>query len=294
MEPGRFHVAETDVSHPPDFLVVGHITKDVQADGYTIGGTVTYSALTARNLGWRAAVVTAAGPDLDAHELLRGVMTLRLPSTATTTFQNLYPDGHRVQYLRAVAESIPASAVPSAWRETPVVHLGPLTQELTPDLARVFERALIGVTPQGWMRQWDDRGRVSPKKWESAAEVLSVADVLIYSDEDVAHAPELIDVYAGLARIMIVTRSARGADLYYQGQRRHFPAFVPSAEVDPTGAGDVFAAAYLLKLRETDDPEFATHFANCVASFCVERPGILGIPTREQVEERLIHGRLRE
>jgi len=282
------------ISETPEFLVVGHITKDVQADGYTIGGTVTYSSLTARNLGWRAAILTAAGPDLDAQELLRGVMTVRLPSPVTTTFQNLYPDGHRVQYLRAVAEPIPASAVPPAWRQTPVVHLGPLTQELTPELARVFEGSLIGVTPQGWMRQWDGTGRVSFKHWESAAEVLSVADVLVYSEEDVAHAPELIEAYAKLARIMVVTRSARGADLYYRGRVQHFPAFVPAAEVDPTGAGDVFAAAFLLKLWETDDPELATHFANCVASFCVEKPGVLGIPTREQVEERFIHGRLRE
>ncbi len=277
----------------PDFLVIGHITKDVQPDGYTIGGTVTYSALTARNLGYRAAIVTAAGADLDAHEFLRGVMTLRLPSAVTTTFQNLYPDGHRVQYLRAVAEPIPASAVPAAWRETPVVHLGPLTQELTPDLVRLFENSLIGVTPQGWMRQWDETGRVSPTDWESAAEVLARADVLIFSEEDVVHAPQLIDVYAGLAQIMVVTRSAKGADLYYQGRRRRFPAFMPAAEVDPTGAGDVFAAAFLLKLHETEDPEFATHFANCVASFCVEKPGVLGIPTLEQVEERLRLGRLR-
>lgn len=281
------------ISGTPEFLVVGHITKDVQADGYTIGGTVTYSSLTARNLGRRAAILTAAGPDLDAQELLRGVMTVRLPSPATTTFQNLYPDGHRVQYLRAVAAPIPASAVPPAWRHTPVVHLGPLTQELTPDLARIFEGSLIGVTPQGWMRQWDGTGRVSFKHWESAAEVLSVADVLVYSEEDVAHAPELIDVYAELARIMVVTRSAQGADLYYRGRVKHFPAFVPAAEVDPTGAGDVFAAAFLLKLHDTGDAELATHFANCVASFCVEKPGVLGIPTREQVEERLVHGRLR-
>jgi len=293
MDRARAHQATEVKGQTPDFLVIGHITKDIQADGYTIGGTVTYSALTARNLGYRAAIVTAAGSDLDAHELLHDVMVVRLPSSATTTFQNLYPDGHRVQYLRAVAEPIPASAVPPAWRETPVVHLGPLSQELTPDLARLFKSSLIGVTPQGWMRQWDETGRVSPTDWESAAEVLSIADVLIFSAEDVAHAPELINAYAELARIMVVTLGARGADLYHEGRRRHFPTFMPAAEVDPTGAGDVFAAAFLLKLHETDDPEFATHFANCVASFCVEKPGTLGIPTREQVEERLRLGRLR-
>jgi sugar/nucleoside kinase (ribokinase family) len=69
------------------------------------------------------------------------------------------------------------------------------------------------------------------------------------------------------------------------------PGF-PAVEVDPTGAGDVFAAAFLVRLQETEDPVQAARFANAVASFCVEGPGVAGIPTREQVEERLSISRL--
>ena len=35
----------------PDYLVIGHITKDLLNRGFTVGGAVTYSGLTARNLG---------------------------------------------------------------------------------------------------------------------------------------------------------------------------------------------------------------------------------------------------
>jgi sugar/nucleoside kinase (ribokinase family) len=64
------------------------------------------------------------------------------------------------------------------------------------------------------------------------------------------------------------------------------PAY-PAGEVDATGAGDVFAAAYLVRLHETDDPLSAGLFASCAASISIEAPGLEGIPTRLQVEERL-------
>ena len=45
---------------PVDYLVVGHITQDLTPDGPRLGGTATYSALTARALGLQVGVVTSA------------------------------------------------------------------------------------------------------------------------------------------------------------------------------------------------------------------------------------------
>ncbi len=272
---------------PPDFLVIGHVTKDLQEDGYTVGGTVTFASLTARNLGQRTAVVTSASPGLILHPLYQSIELLRLPSPLTSTFQNLYsPDGTRIQYLRAVADSIGAEDIPPAWREARVVLLGPLTNELEASMAAVFPHSLVGVTPQGWMRRWDGDGRVFPKSWEGAVEVLDHARVVVFSENDVQKDEGVIQAYARMAEILVLTKGARGATVYRRGEVRHFPAF-ETIEVDPTGAGDVFAAAYLIELARSGDPYAAAHFANCVASFVVERPGIEGIPTLEQVEQRL-------
>jgi sugar/nucleoside kinase (ribokinase family) len=271
----------------PDFLVIGHVTKDLQQDGYTIGGTVTFASLTARNLGQRTAVVTSASPDLCLNPLYRDIELLRLPSLATSTFQNLYStNGARTQYLRAVADPIKAEDIPPAWREARVVLLGPLTNELKGSIAKIFPHSLIGVTPQGWMRRWDGDGRVFPKPWEGAAEVLDYARVVVFSENDVQKDESVIQAYARVADVLVVTKGARGATVYHQGEVRHFPAF-ETIEVDPTGAGDVFAAAYLIELGRSDDPYTAAHFANCVASFSVEKQGTDGIPTLEQVERRL-------
>jgi 1D-myo-inositol 3-kinase len=271
----------------PDFLVIGHVTKDLQEMGYTIGGTVTFASLTARDLGQRTAVVTRASLDLSLNPLYQGIELLRLPSPATSTFQNLYStNGTRTQFLRAVAGPIRAEDIPPAWREAKIVLLGPLTNELEGGIAKVFPHSLIGVTPQGWMRRWDGDGRVFPKPWEGAAEVLNYARVVVFSENDVQKDESAIQAYARLAKILVVTKGAKGATIYHQGEVCHFPAF-ETIEIDPTGAGDVFAAAYLIELGRSGDPYAAAHFANCVASFNVEKPGIEGIPTLEQVEQRL-------
>ena len=279
----------------PDFLVIGHVTRDLQPvlsgsegeDGYTIGGTVTFASLTARNLGQRTAVATRASPDLSLNPLYQGIEVLRLPSPVTSTFQNLYStDGTRMQFIRAVAGQIKAEDIPPAWREAKIVLLGPLTNEMEGSIVKIFPRSLIGVTPQGWMRCWDGDGRVFPRPWDRAAEVLAYARVMVCSENDIEKDESVIQSYARMANILVVTHGPGGATVYHQGEVRHFPAF-ETIEIDPTGAGDVFAAAYLIELERSGDPYAAAHFANCVASFSVEKQGTEGIPTLEQVERRL-------
>jgi hypothetical protein len=271
----------------PDYLVIGHITKDLLNGGFTVGGTVTYSGLTARNLGRRVGVVTSASPDLDLKQTLPGIEVVSVPSPVTTAFQNVYHNGTRQQFIKAVAERITVEAIPPQWHYSPTVQLGPLTQELDEEMIHLFKGSLIGVTPQGWMRRWDDEGRVSPIAWAAPEKVLPFAQVLILSEEDVGGDMALIQEYVELAEIVVVTAGWKGSTVYHGSQRRYFPAREVIA-VDPTGAGDVFAAAYLIRLEETGDPWEAAHFANCVASFSVEKPGVTGIPSRQQVEACLL------
>jgi sugar/nucleoside kinase (ribokinase family) len=271
----------------PDYLVVGHITKDLLCGGFTVGGTVTYSGLTARNLGRRVGVVTSASPDLDLREALPGIEVVNVPSSVTTAFQNIYHNGTRQQFIKAVAERITAEAIPPRWYHSPIVQLGPLVREFDEEVAHLFKGSLIGVTPQGWLRQWDDEGRVSPVVWAAPEKVLPFARVLVLSEEDVGGDMALVQEYIELTETVVVTAGWKGSTVYHRGQRRYFPAREVS-EVDPTGAGDVYAAAYLVRLKEIGDPWEAAHFANCVASFSVEKLGVTGIPGRQQVEACLL------
>jgi sugar/nucleoside kinase (ribokinase family) len=277
------------MAHVLDFLAVGTITRDLLGNGKTtIGGTVTYAAATACGLGMRTGIIARADPQFDLSPLReRGIEILRLPAQETTTFANLYRDGRRLQYISAVAGAISPADIPDEWRTARIVHLGPLAQDLPASVACAFDQALIGVTPQGWMRQWGSDGLIHAVPWAQPEDVLSCSDVLVFSVDDVAGDERLIHHYGSLVETMVVTQSRRGATVYRRGQRpHHFPAFTAN-EVDPTGAGDVFCAAYLIHLAETGDPYASCRFANCVASFSVEGLGISTVPTRAQVEERL-------
>lgn len=275
----------------PDFLVVGHITKDITPQGYTIGGTATYAAATARRLGLRVAIVTSVAPDIDLSPLPADVQVHRLPSAVSTTFENIYTHTGRIQYLRAVALPLDCSSVPAAWRSTPITLLGPLAQEVDPGIVDCFPGALLGVTPQGWMRAWDAAGRVSYTPWTSAPRVLGRANALVISEEDVQRDEATIRDLARQAAILVVTRGPGGADLFEGGEPTRFPAY-SAWEVDPTGAGDVFATAFLARLKETGQPRLAIPFANAAASFSIEGRGIEAAPTRSQVLQRMEQGKL--
>src|SRR4029079_5446768 len=87
---------------------------------------------------------------------------------------------------------------------------------------------------------------------------------------------------AGWARqvpLVAVTHGADGADLYANGGPAESFSGAPAREIDPTGAGDVFAAAFLCWRERTSDAPAAARFANHVAACSVERVGVESAPT---------------
>jgi sugar/nucleoside kinase (ribokinase family) len=58
-------------------------------------------------------------------------------------------------------------------------------------------------------------------------------------------------------------------------------------EVDGTGSGDIFAAAFLVRLYHTRDPWEAARFATQLAARSVTRVGLKSIPTSQEIEECL-------
>lgn len=271
------------VLEPVDYLVIGHVAHDLTPDGPRLGGTVAYSALTARALGLRVGIVTASGPETPL-DVLSDIPIIGIDSPRSTIFENIYTEHGRIQYLRAQATRIDLSHVPELWRQTAIIHLGPIANEMDAILPEGFSPALLGLTPQGWMRQWDSKSRVSRKEWEDADSALARADAVVISREDVAGDDELIEHMAHQTRVLAVTEGAAGAVLYWNGDRRRFRA--PEVkEVDATGAGDIFAAAFFIRLLHTRDPWESTRFATLVATCSVTRPGLDGIATPREIEE---------
>jgi len=274
------------------FLSVGHFTHDVVGNELILGGAAAYSIATAEKLGLLTGVVSAVGKDFLHYDKFRDTLLAiaKQPngeiSKSTTTFENIYENGIRRQLVKGVSTTIRPEHIPDEWRDTGIVYLCPVANEIEPSVVHRFNNSIIGASPQGWMRRWDTQGHVYPKKWDDASRVLPYINALIMSEEDISLFPEVADEYADLVEIMIITTGEKGSTLYHKGRKRDFPAYKTKV-LDPTGAGDVFATAFLVKLQQTNDPYEASIFANCTASFVVEKRGTEGIPDLAQVELRL-------
>lgn len=267
---------------PVDYLVIGHVSEDITPTGPVLGGTAAFSALTARAFGLRVGIITSASAETSLSPL-GDIPILKVPSRWTTTFENLRTPGGRKQILRRQAAPISLESLPDTWRHPSILHLGPVAQELSPDSAGAFSASLLGITPQGWMRTWDEAGNVTPCRWESADALLPKAGAVVISREDVAGDDEIIEAMAHQTRVLAVTEGPAGCVLYWNGDRRRFGASKIS-EVDDVGAGDVFAAAFFIRLYMTRDPWEAARFATLLAGRSVTRPRFEGIPTSREIE----------
>lgn len=271
---------------PVDYLVIGHVAHDLTPDGWRLGGTAAYAALTARALGMKVGVVTACGPETSLVAL-QGISVISLDSPRSTTFENIYTEHGRIQYLRARAMRIKFDMVPEVWRKAAILHLGPVAEEMDSALPGGFAPALLGVTPQGWMRQWDAARRVVPTAWRNSESVLPHAGAVVISREDVNGDDELIERMAHKTQLLVVTEASDGCVLHWHADRRRFRA--PEVhEVDATGAGDIFAAAFFIRLLKTRDPWESARFATLIASRSITRVGLEGVPTSADIQECLV------
>ncbi len=283
---------DNPAENAPDMLLVGHVTRDMVGDtpaqGYRLGGTVSFAAITALRMRRHPTIITRAQSHADLDELPAEVERIVLPSDVTTTFANVYMPGGRVQHCYTPADPIAAADVPPHCHNARIVLLGPLVNEIGPDIAPLFgDDTLVAAVPQGWMRRWDKNGRVFPKAWDNYAQILPYVDVLVASMEDIDHDLNRLIPFFEHVSLVVMTEYRDGSTIYQKEADGRISitriAPRPASEVDPTGAGDIFATAFCIRLQETGDPIESARFANVTASYGVEHLGILGVPMRETV-----------
>lgn len=268
-----------------DYLLIGHVTQDLTPDGPLLGGTVSYSARMAAALGLKVGIITSAPPTLDLSPLATFPI-LRIPSKNATTFENIQTPQGRIQYLYHRAEIIKSEHIPSEWRKADIVHLGPVANEIDPNLVDIFPNAFIGITAQGFLRKTDDFKKVQFSSWSEAPYMLAHCNAAIISLEDVKNQDERIQELTKYVKILVVTEGENGARVYWNGDVRHFSALKMDV-VDLTGAGDIFAAVYFARLHATNDAWLACAQAVRLASLSVTRSGVEGIPTESEIQSAL-------
>lgn len=289
--------AATQAQRIPDYVVIGHICADLMPDGSAVlGGTALYSALAAAGLGKRVGVLTRGRfgvtigdltiPSLDEHADKLSIVVQ--DADWPTCFVNEYDSaGRRTQHLPRWAGQIDLRGLPSHWRNARIIHLGPIAQEIDVRQTGALTPGFLGVTPQGWMRDWPRGagGLVKPLHLRLPGELMSRIDSIVVNDEEFVYSRDSVE-RIGQNGYGIMTLGVQGARMWFKGSHRTVDA--PAYDirvVDPTGAGDVFAASFFCEVTDPrTSPEYALAFANAAAGLSLDAVGATGIRPRKVVK----------
>lgn len=269
----------------PEFVVVGHVVRDLMPAGSRLGGTATFAAAQAHRLGLDCGIVTRIGPDTSLTDALPGVAMAGRPADVTTSFENSYEGPHRRQRVPVQAPAIEAEDVPPDWREASIALIGPVCGEVQGVDVGLFPDSLTAVAAQGWLRRLDSDRIVQKQSWIGEP-FWTGCRMLFVSDEDMENAEDQLAGWTDGVPIVVVTKERRGARVHEDGRWREIAEF-PAREIDPTGAGDVFTASFLVRYRETNDTAESARFASAAAACSVEGRGIEEVADRAQIERRM-------
>jgi pfkB family carbohydrate kinase len=268
-----------------DYTAVGHVTVDVIDGGSRRpGGTAFYSALQASRLGLRTLILTRGAPG-EIEQLLapyRAELELEVqPAEQTTTLQTSGSGAGRSQRLLAWAGPIEAASL-----DTGILHLAPVARETPPRWKG--EVQFVGLTPQGLVRTWPREGGAISLVPAAPEAFPARCDAIVISEVERDSCAELLARASGADTVVAVTAGARPTTILVP---RGAPLQVPTAASedpggDDLGAGDVFAAAFFIALREGRPPRQAAGFAGAAAALRVGAAGTSGIAGRSAIESR--------
>jgi len=287
----------------PELVVFGNLLVDdvVYADGRTRmgqpGGAVLYLALAARLFGISVGVVSRRGDDYPVQMLAaleeRGIDLGGVCSTAVAGVRTwLLYEGRQRRVVHRLSgpsheEVSPRYAeLPTAWRRAAAFHLAPMPRSVQSGLVESLgaeRRALLSIDPYDLLDE-----ELLPR-WRALLERVDVLflseDEMLLDGEAVAAAGRLA---AGRDAQVVFKRGRRGGVFLHQGQQQKW---LPRAaeEVDPTGAGDAFAAGFLAARLRQLPTRRALQQGVVAASFALagQGPDGLLVATPAAASERL-------
>jgi sugar/nucleoside kinase (ribokinase family) len=241
--------------------IVGSLSRDRVGGEMRVGGAAYHCARALRTLGADCVVVTKASEPWLAEALEElGVPVSWRPSATTPAFSLEYDGDKRRMVVEALGEPwSPEEArgwVAEALGGAGWVHVGPLARA-------DFPPETLGELARGRRLSYDGQGLVRPPRTGPLVldpafdpALLASISILKLSEEEA----EAVGVEHGVPEV-IVTLGPRGAVVHADGDSMHVRTRALSG-VDPTGAGDMFAAAYLVA-RAAGSPPFAAAEHGC-------------------------------
>lgn len=269
-------------------MAFDEIDSPFGSSGRVIGGSATYSSLSASYFSPDIKVVSVVGNDFpdNAMEMLKAkginLEGVDIKKDQKSFFwhgryhNDLNSRDTLVTELNVLADFKPI--LPESFRDTDFLFLG----NLSPDV----QLSVINQTaPRPKLVAMDTMNFWMDIALDSLKTTLKSIDLLIINDEE---ARQLSGTYALVkaARIiremgpkyLIIKKGEHGALLFHGDNIFSAPALPLEEVFDPTGAGDTFAGGFMGYLASTNDISFdnmkrAIIFGSVIASFCVEKFG---------------------
>jgi sugar/nucleoside kinase (ribokinase family) len=268
-----------------------------------LGGVTTYAGITYRRHGIPVFVISnIAEHDLEVMAKLRAedILVFSSKSDLSTYFVNYNRGGRRHQELLQQAASIKIGQIQSIIDRVDGLHLGPLHPL---DIERGALKFLLNSNLKIFLDVQGYARKVKNKKVYRSVSVQMTSGLAlahIAKANEAEYRAILAFYQMTLAELMhyfkieefVVTLGDKGGFVQKQsGETFHYDAAVIKTPVDPTGAGDVFLAAYIARrLGDREDIPDACFYAAEIAARQVEGKYIpKGLLTLSENNEKFKH-----
>ena len=273
---------------------------------YPSGAPFIFATQAAR-LGMRAAAIGSVGADafgecllnqLEADGVLRDAVRQLPNQTTGIAFVAYKSDGAR-DFVFSLGAGVHLSADmlnPALFEGLRCFHVMGSTLSMSEAVLSVCQEALELAQAAGALISFDPNLRPELLPPEAAriafAPFIAAADILLPTEAELLQLTgtgaldEAIDLLmtARPERRIVVTRGAAGCSIFTKTVRLDVPGFAVD-EVDPTGAGDCFDAAFVSGLLEGMPLREAARLANACGALAVTEKGpMAGAKSRADVE----------
>ena len=287
-----------------DVTVVSHMTIDhIQSNRLnkeTVGGPVTYSGLMIKSFSHDVNLLTKIGIDFDYKDLLsrKGLFISDNCQTdeLTTRFKIVINGNERKLFLLARCVDLTVHDVNV---DSDGCIVSPIIGEVNCDVINKLSKRtnIMFLDPQGLLRKVRDGGRCYVEKSIIDLSKLNI-DVIKVDKEEAFALTGLrgIDaIYKLYVKTAIMTIDNRTLMLHNQHLYEIITETVDA--IDSTGAGDIFAGAYVSAYMKSNDVQWALchGVAASIVALKTNKVGIEKLPARKEAEEyaSILHNNIR-
>lgn len=279
---------------------VGHFTKRV-------AGSESNVAIGLSKLGHSAQWISRLGHDEFGY-FVRNIIRGEGVDTTFVTFDPLHPTGlmfketmfqqeSKVLYYRngsaasfLTPEDIPEEAIASA----EILHISGITPTLNKNCIYAIEHALalakkhnikISFDPNIRLKLWGERDYT-----EYMLQIMKKSDILLLGLDEAERLlgstdpDQILETLLEFGASHVALKDGRRGAWIGAGQHYRIPP-LPCQCLDPIGAGDAFAAAFLAGILEEKSPEHCGYMGAAAGAMATQTTGdIEGYSSREQLD----------